>query len=266
MMNDKYEHGMHIITNHDAYVEQMKLDRIERQKQWAEEKNDGLSYLERKRRDGLIDPPTVEEPENVDVTYEDIIARKYEYIVIGSAMVWDNETMLNELLSAGRAGLLRGIRTWNQAKGAQATYFNRCVKNAMINVMRKEKRYRETTCYSLDDVIRDTAGVEYYDKNFTYSNADFDTVSLDEYMYEGAETPHSLLERKQTFELLYEQGRKIAESFGSIGVCIYEWRIMQTEDYNQEQIAQKFGVTQQYISKLETRILKRLQKELENQN
>jgi hypothetical protein len=38
-----------------------------------------LSYLERKRRDGLIDPSEVV-VEEVDTTYEELMARKWDYM------------------------------------------------------------------------------------------------------------------------------------------------------------------------------------------
>jgi RNA polymerase sigma factor (sigma-70 family) len=158
---EHYNKQVHVITDLDAYIEAQKADRLERDKKrkvskkvdnshcnsrgcWCHSSfgKTEVSYLEQKRKDGLINEADIEIVDT-DTTYEEIMANKYMYIVAASASSWGNPTMFDQLFSVGQLGLLNGIRTWNMAKGTQTTYYNRCIKNAMINVMRADKNYRD---------------------------------------------------------------------------------------------------------------------------
>lgn len=211
-----------------------------------------LSYLERKRRAGLIDPSDIEPVENVDTTYEELMALKWDYIVVGAARSWGNQTMLDELLSAGREGLLMAIRTWNQSKGMQSTYFSRCVKNAMINVMRKEETYRKYTPFTLHDAVRDRGAVEYH--YFQQDDLNWEDIKASD-----VPNPEELLIRREDVE---EAKTILANVIGALNEresYVLTHRILE-RDMSLQEIADKFGVSHMAIKRDEERIINILNK------
>jgi RNA polymerase sigma factor (sigma-70 family) len=139
---DKYTEAIHVITDFDKYIDTHETEKKERHNV-PRDPNADDSHCKYKGCwcHAKIELPKAEH-EAVD-SVENLLAKKWDYIVVGAARGWNNPTMMDELLSAGRLGLLEGIRTWNQSKSKQVTYYSVCVKRAMINAMRKQDTFEK---------------------------------------------------------------------------------------------------------------------------
>jgi RNA polymerase sigma factor (sigma-70 family) len=275
-MNDTYVESIHVITDINAYKEEQMSGYRKRMKEreldenadnshckfkgcWCHAKIKPLpNYLDEKRKAGLIDPPEVEAPEDVDEGYEEIMARKWDYIVVASAKSWNNDTMLNELLSAGRLGLLNGIRTWNQSKGQQTTYYNRCVKNAMINEMRKQATYDRYHVHLEEaqfGVPADSSpGVE--DKTKGYEG--YDVMTWEDFVADQELlNPEEVLLRKEQVEKAKAILANVIGAMTEREQFVFHHRILE-KSMTLEEIAEKYGCSHMAIKRDEERIKEKL--------
>jgi RNA polymerase sigma factor (sigma-70 family) len=200
-----------------------------------------LCYYHQKIKDGLIDPPEII-VEEVDTTYEELMARKWDHIVIGAARSWGNQTMLEELLSTGREGLLMAIRTWNQSKGMQNTYFSRCVKNAMINVMSKQETF------------------EKYHTRLEDQAPEQEEDTLEELTWEDVTVandlnPEELIIRREEIEEAKIILTNVIGALNERENFVLDHRILE-RNMGLQEIADKFGVSHMAIKRDEARIKK----------
>ena len=163
------------------------------------------------------------------------IARRFENTGVG----------LEDLISIGTIGLIKAISSFRSDKNIKlATYASRCIENEIlmhlrkISVMRSELSFDEPLNTDWDGnelLLSDVLGT------------DSDEVSRP--IEEDAEK-RVLME---AVDRLSERERRIISlRFGLRG----------EEEYTQKEVADKLGISQSYISRLEKRIISRLRREM----
>ena len=163
------------------------------------------------------------------------IARKFENTGVG----------LEDLVSIGTIGLIKAVNTFQPAKKIKlATYASRCIENEVLMFLRRHSRTKLEV--SLDEPLKtDWAGNELLlsDGLGTEPDAVSKGVeqSADRQMLRAA--LQRLSPREQEIMLL---------RFGLDG----------RDALTQKEVADRLGISQSYISRLEKRILRRLQGEL----
>ena len=165
------------------------------------------------------------------------IARKYE---TGGAGVED-------LISIGSIGLIKAVETFKPDRGIKlATYASRCIENEILMYLRKISGQR--TEVSIDEPLN--------------ADADGNELLLSDVLgSDGSDVGRNVeseAERTVLAELVSRLGareREITElRFGLCG----------RRELTQKEVADKLGISQSYISRLEKRILSRLKNELES--
>lgn len=165
------------------------------------------------------------------------IARKYES---GGAGVED-------LISIGSIGLIKAVETFKPDRGIKlATYASRCIENEILMYLRKISGQR--TEVSIDEPLN--------------ADADGNELLLSDVLgSDGSDVGRNVeseAERTVLAELVSRLGareREITElRFGLCG----------RRELTQKEVADKLGISQSYISRLEKRILSRLKNELES--
>lgn len=165
------------------------------------------------------------------------IAKRFENTGVG----------LEDLISIGTIGLIKGVNTYNGDKNIKlATYCSRCIENEILMYIRKNAYLRAEI--SLDDPINvDWDGNELLVGDVLGS--DPDSVSKDIEDSEERETV------KRLVDALPERERRIIElRFGLRG----------GSELTQKEVADLLGISQSYISRLEKRIIGRLKEQIEN--
>ncbi len=166
------------------------------------------------------------------------IAKKYE----------GDKTPLEDLISIGSMGLIKGVQTFKPDKNIKlATYASRCIENEILMHFRKTKK--EKCEVSLDETLNvDGDGNELIlaDVLGTDENMLFDAVLNEERIR---------LMYKALDKLKPREKRIISLRFGL---------------YNEPQMTQKevaifLGISQSYISRLEKKIIDKLHLELRNE-
>lgn len=162
------------------------------------------------------------------------IARKFENTGIN----------IEDLISIGSIGLIKAVNTFDPEKNIKlATYASRCIENEILMYLRKNSRTK--TEVSFDEPLNvDWDGNELLLSDVLGTEDDIITKDLE------TKVDKQLL--INALSTLNTREKKIMElRFGLVG----------QEEKTQKDVADMLGISQSYISRLEKKIIKRLQKE-----
>ncbi len=174
-----------------------------------------------------------------------LIERNLRLVVFISRRFGNTGINLEDLMSIGTIGLIKAINTYRLDKKIKlATYASRCVENEILMYIRKIANQK--TEVSLDEPIN----MDYDGNELLLS----DVLGTDEDMIlRPLEDDVDLCLLRQAVRQLPERERQIVcMRFGLEGV----------QELTQKEVAQKMGISQSYISRLEKRIMAKLKKEL----
>ena len=155
---------------------------------------------------------------------------------------------LEDLISIGTIGLIKAIGTYRRDKNIKlATYASRCIENEILMHIRKISGQKAEV--SLDEPINmDYDGNELLLSYILGTNEDIVTGRLDD------EVDLQLL--RQALGLLPIREREIV---------LMRYGLEGRKEMTQKEVAEKMGISQSYISRLEKRIMERLRKEILSQ-
>ena len=152
---------------------------------------------------------------------------------------------IEDLISIGTIGLIKGINTFRLDKNIKlATYASRCIENEILMYLRKCAR--EKTEVSLDEPL----------------NTDWDgnELLLSDVLGTEGDTVMQPIEHDVECQLLFEALQKLGEREKLI--ISMRYGLGRRREYTQKEVADRLGISQSYISRLEKRIMGRLRKEL----
>ena len=150
---------------------------------------------------------------------------------------------LEDLISIGTIGLIKAIGTYRRDKNIKlATYASRCIENEILMYIRKISSQR--TEVSLDEPIN----MDYDGNELLLS----DILGTDENIVTGhlEDEVDIMLLRKGLNELPIREREIMCMRYGLEG----------QKELTQKEVAQKMGISQSYISRLEKKIMNKLRK------
>lgn len=152
---------------------------------------------------------------------------------------------LEDLISIGTIGLIKAISTYRREKNIKlATYASRCIENEILMHIRKISGQKAEV--SLDEPIN----MDYDGNELLLS----DILGTDEdLVMRPLEDDVDLHLVRQAVSDLPEREREIVTMRFGLGG---------RQELTQKEVAQKLGISQSYISRLEKRIMQRLRKEI----
>lgn len=163
------------------------------------------------------------------------IARKYETDIYN----------LEDLISIGTLGLIKGIQTFKSEKNIKlATYASRCIENEILMFMRKKSRMKLEV--SLDEPLN----IDYEGNELLLQ----DILTTNEHEVEDN------LEYNEKRKLLYEALKDLKKNEKEI--LIMRYGLKNNEEMTQKEVADYLGISQSYISRLEKKIIKKLKYQL----
>ena len=174
-----------------------------------------------------------------------LIEHNLRLVVFISRRFENTGVNLEDLISIGTIGLIKGINTYRREKNIKlATYASRCIENEILMYIRKIANQK--TEVSLDEPIN----MDYDGNELLLS----DILGTDEDMIQRPlEDDVDLYLLRQAVRQLPDREREIVTlRFGLEG----------RQELTQKEVALKMGISQSYISRLEKRIMLRLRKEL----
>ena len=163
-------------------------------------------------------------------------------LVVFLAKKYENTGVdLEDLVSIGTIGLIKGINTFNCDKNIKlATYASRCIDNEILMFLRKNKRRRTEVSFE-DSLSYDADGNELHLEDVLGTAEDIVTRGLEEE-----------IERK----LLYQEIDKLNDRDKEIMVLRYG--LNNCEEMTQKEVANTLGISQSYISRIEKKVINRL--------
>ena len=174
-----------------------------------------------------------------------LIERNLRLVVFIARRFENTGVNLEDLISIGTIGLIKAVGTYRRDKNIKlATYASRCIENEILMHIRKISNQK--TEISLDEPIN----MDYDGNELLLS----DILGTDEDMIlRPLEDDVDLCLLRQAVKELPDREREIVRMrFGLEGY----------QELTQKEVAQKLGISQSYISRLEKRIMLRLRKEI----
>lgn len=150
---------------------------------------------------------------------------------------------LEDMISIGSIGLIKGVETFSVEKGANlVTYLARCIENEILMNIRANKRYQNTV------YLQNTIGVDNDGNEFTLMDV---LAAGEDSVFKQAET--SIL-RTSLLKLVHTRLTEREQKIILMRYGIEEGATPLT----QLQTARKLGISRSYVSRIETRALEKL--------
>lgn len=152
---------------------------------------------------------------------------------------------IEDLISIGTIGLIKAINTYNPEKKIKlATYASRCIENEILMYLRKNSGQKSEVSFD-EPLNTDWDGNELLLSDILGTDADSVLKPIEDDV-----------ERELLIQALSKLPRREAE------IIAMRFGLFGMEEKTQKEVADKLGISQSYISRLEKRIISRLRKEL----
>ena len=174
-----------------------------------------------------------------------LIERNLRLVVFIARRFENTGINLEDLISIGTIGLIKAISTYRRDKNIKlATYASRCIENEILMYIRKISNQKAEV--SLDEPIN----MDYDGNELLLS----DILGTDEDMIlRPMEDDVDLRLLRQAVEELPPREKEIV---------LMRYGLQGYQELTQKEVAEKLGISQSYISRLEKRIMLRLKKEI----
>ncbi len=166
------------------------------------------------------------------------LARKFENTGVG----------VEDLISIGTIGLIKGIRTFNPEKNIKlATYASRCIENEILMHLRRTNKLKLEV--SFDEPL----------------NVDWDgnELLLSDILGTEEDVIYRDLENEAEIALLRKAMEKLTAKERQIIELRYGYNQKNEKEMTQKEVADLLGISQSYISRLEKKIMLRLRREIQ---
>ena len=202
-----------------------------------------------------LPPPLTaeEESENIrrlesgDAEAEQTLIEHNLRLVVYIAKRFENTgVMPDDLISIGNIGLIKAIKTFKSDKNIKlATYASRCIENEILMFLRKTNMRKNEV--SLDEPL----------------NVDWDgnVLLLSDILGTDGDSVYRDLEYDVEKQMLSEALKKLSER--ETQIMEMRFGLDGHKEMTQKEVADKLGISQSYISRLEKKIIVRLRKEIE---
>lgn len=187
--------------------------------------------------------------ENGDKEAKDLLLEHNLRLVVYIAKRYDNNpNNMEDLISIGTFGLIKAVETFKRDKNIKlVTYASRCIENEILMYLRKKNKRKMEV--SFDEPL----------------NVDYDgnELILADILGTDGDIVKEEFERNEQIRILNNAIRHLRIREQEILKMRYG---IDQEELTQKDVAEKLGISQSYISRLEKRILMKLKLVLERQS
>lgn len=177
-----------------------------------------------------------------------LLAKHNLRLVVYIAKKFDNTGVgVEDLISIGTIGLMKSIQTFNPDKNIKlATYASRCIENEILMYLRRNSKLKLEV--SIDEPL----------------NVDWDgnELLLSDILGTEEDGIYKSIEEEVDKKQLYCALEKLSEREKIIIRLRFGLGGNAEKERTQKEVADLLGISQSYISRLEKKIMKRLQKEM----
>ena len=187
----------------------------------------------------------VEMFENGNIEAKNILIEKNLRLVAHIAKKYSNNNNLDDLISIGTIGLIKGINSFNSSKGVKlSTYVSRCIDNEILMYMRSTKKLN-SEIFLNEPIGRDK---------------DDNIVTLQEILENNEKNIEDSVDLKLKINLLKEKMNTILTDREKY-ILNMRFGLLGTKPQTQNQIANHLGISRSYVSRIETKAIEKLNEE-----
>ena len=159
------------------------------------------------------------------------LAKKYE----------NTNTDLEDLVSIGSIGLIKAINTFRGNKNFKlATYASRCIDNEILMYLRKNKKTKSEV--SIDQALT--------------LDAEGNELHLEDIIGTEKNTIEQEIENDYDKQIMIKEILSLKPRDREI--MILRYGLLGTDEFTQKEVAEKLGISQSYISRIEKKVIKKL--------
>lgn len=163
-------------------------------------------------------------------------------LVVFLAKKYENTNVdLEDLVSIGSIGLIKAINTFSSNKNIKlATYASRCIDNEILMYLRKNKKVKSEV--SIDQALTlDSEGNELHLEDIIGTDKDIISKEIEEENDKQVMIKEILSLKPRDREIM-----------------ILRYGLLGTDEFTQKEVAEKLGISQSYISRIEKKVIKKL--------
>ena len=152
----------------------------------------------------------------------------------------------DDLISIGSIGLIKGINSYNPEKSIKlSTYISKCIDNEILMYLRSNKK-TNSEVYLEDPIGKDK---------------DDNTVRLGEVLENNDKPIEEEVDLKMKINKLYEKIKKVLKNRERT-IIELRFGLNGKEPRTQKEIAKDMGISRSYVSRIETKAIGKLAKEI----
>ena len=152
----------------------------------------------------------------------------------------------DDLISIGTIGLIKGINSFNIEKNTRlSTYVARCIDNEILMYLRANKKL----------------GAEVYLNEPIGKDKDDNVVTLQEVLENNERNIEDEVDIKMKIKLLYEKMKKVLKTREKT-ILELRFGLGGKKPKTQNEIANMLGISRSYVSRIETKAIGKLAKEI----
>lgn len=183
-----------------------------------------------------------------DITARDKLIEHNLRLVVFLAKKYENTKVdLEDLVSIGTIGLIKGIKTYSMDKNIKlATYASRCIDNEILMYLRKNKKIK--TEVSFDESLSfDMDGNELHLEDILGTDPDIVTRGLEEN-----------LNKRIVIDEINQLPPRDRE------IIVLRYGLLNGQEMTQKDVAELLGISQSYISRIEKKVIRRIKNVVNN--
>ena len=186
--------------------------------------------------------------EKGDSEARDVLIERNLRLVAHIAKKYTSSTLnLDDLISIGTIGLIKGINSYNSSKGVKlSTYVSRCIDNEILMYLRSSKKINSEV-YLNEPIGKDK---------------DDNVVTLQEVLENNERSIEEEIDLKLKLKKLYEKMDVVLKDREK-SILEMRFGLDGSKPKTQNQIAELFGISRSYVSRIETKAIGKLAKEFE---
>ena len=180
--------------------------------------------------------------ENGNIKAKDKLIEHNLRLVVFLAKRYENTKVdLEDLVSIGSIGLIKGINTYKRGKNIKlATYCSRCIDNEILMYLRKNKKTKADLSFE-ESLSFDSDGNELHLEDILGTEKDIVTKPLEE--------AYNKKLLKEELEKLDKRDKEI---------MYLRYGLNGKDELTQKEVAKKLNISQSYISRIEKKVIKKL--------
>ena len=180
--------------------------------------------------------------EKGDILAKDKLIEHNLRLVVFLAKKYENTGVdLEDLVSIGSIGLIKAINTFSKDKNIKlATYASRCIDNEILMYLRKNKKIKSEV--SIDQALS--------------LDSDGNELHLEDIIGTDKDEINKFIEEKDDKALILNEILSLKPRDREI--MILRYGLLGHDEYTQKEVAEKLGISQSYISRIEKKVIKKL--------